>query len=110
MHEMCLVFAPFYKHKGKSIESLYDLLCSMVEKAASEEMEQTEKELLLTDIDELHEHIEELLGMKQYALQMLMANYTEVYEKVLEVGEIRKLNLAKSVEVWKQRNSHLFPK
>ncbi|MED3627254.1 hypothetical protein LXE94_20950 [Bacillus subtilis] len=76
----------FDKYKGISIESLYDILRSMVEKADADQLDISEKDTLLKDIDVLHAYILLLLGMEHHSLEMLVANHPEVYDQVLNVG------------------------
>lgn len=80
-------FANVNKYKGKSIESLYDVLRSMVEKADTHQFDTSEQNALLKDIDELHAYILLLLGMEHHSLEMLIANHPEVYEQVLNIGD-----------------------
>lgn len=86
MYEMEQAFADVYKYKGKSIESLYGALRSMVEKADADQLDISEKDTLLKDIDELHAYILLLLGMEHHSLEMLVANHPEVYDQVFNVG------------------------
>lgn len=76
----------FNKYKGISIESLYDILRSMVEKADADQLDISEKDTLLKDIDVLHAYILLLLGMEHHSLEMLVANHPEVYDQVFNVG------------------------
>ncbi|MBM7704190.1 hypothetical protein [Metabacillus iocasae] len=76
----------FDKYKGISIESLYDILRSMVEKADADQLDTSEKDSLLKDIDVLHAYILLLLGMEHHSLEMLVANHPEVYDQVFNVG------------------------
>ncbi|MGO0715581.1 hypothetical protein P5408_023585 [Bacillus subtilis] len=76
----------FDKYKGISIESLYDILRSMVEKADADQLDISEKDTLLKDIDVLHAYILLLLGMEHHSLEMLVANHPEVYDQVFNVG------------------------
>lgn len=76
----------FDKYKGISIESLYDILRSMVEKADADQLDTSEKDSLLKGIDVLHAYILLLLGMEHHSLEMLVANHPEVYDQVFNVG------------------------
>jgi hypothetical protein len=87
MHDFKSIFPALFKYKGQSIESLQDLLRSMVEKAELTEVDDAEKTALFKDIDELHGHILELLHSEEYALSVLMVNYSEVYDEVYKIGE-----------------------
>jgi hypothetical protein len=87
MYEMEQAFANVNKYKGKSFESLYDVLRSMVEKADTDQLDTAKKDALLKDIDELHAYILLLLGMEHHSLEMLVANHPEVYDQVINVGD-----------------------